>query len=125
MKLIGFIKEHGEFKFSKSLDNYIDLDIPTPERVEVINYLQKGTLCVALMGVAEHQEEIMGYIGVDTDGEWLWPQYLIGYLKKYPNFKIESDFIKHILKSKGKQIILSDEENILLERKFYKEAGFK
>jgi hypothetical protein len=51
----------------------------------------------ALNGIAEDDEENnMGFIAVDTDGEWFWPEYLYNYLEKYPNFKIEEEFVTHV-----------------------------
>ncbi len=127
MKPIGFIKEHSDYPFAKKLNPfYLLKKEEVSHRQEILKYLKKGILCVSLMGLAEDAEENnMGFIAVDTDGEWCWPEYLYNYLEKYPNFKIEEDFIKHVLKNKEKEIELSEEELLKIEKEFLKIAGFK
>jgi hypothetical protein len=34
-----------------------------------------------------------------TDGNFVWPAYFSYYLRKYPNYKIDSDFLKHLEKN--------------------------
>lgn len=127
MKFIGFIKEHDEYFFAKDLQKYYLADTEENKyRNEVLEYLKKGVLCAAIMGIAEDiDEERMGYVAVDTDGEWYWPEYLTNYLKKYQNFKIDEDFVKHVLKNKDKKVELSEEEVSELENEFFKIAWDK
>lgn len=126
MKFIGFVTEHGDDPFAKKLDFYLSEKKFTPQRDIIIAYLKNGKLCVPFMGIAQDEDENdIGYIAVDTDGEWLWPEYLINYLEKYPNFKIEEEFVEHVLKNKDKEIKVTEEEISKLEKEFYKIAGFK
>lgn len=127
MKFIGFIKKHGDDFFAKDLQKYYLAGTEeNMHRNEVLEYLKKGVLCAAIMGIAEdNDEERMGYVGVDTDGEWYWPEYLINYLKKYQNFKLNEDFVEHVLKNKDKKIELSEEEVSELENEFFKIAWDK
>ena len=60
------------------------------------------------------------YYACYTDGIWLWPQYIIEYIKKYPNIKLDEDFVKHVLRNKEKKIDLSEEECSKIEKEYYK-----
>jgi hypothetical protein len=127
MKFIGFIKEQDEYSFGKSLKkDYLYSQKETEHRNEILDYLKRGKLCLALMGLAEDDDEKrMGTISVYTDGEWFWPDYLNGYLKNFKNFKIDEDFTKHVLKNKEKEVELTEEELLKLEKEFSRIAGFK
>lgn len=126
MKFVGFIKDHGNDPFAHKRSFYFTEAEENPNKDTVLEYLKKGELCVAFMGGAEDiDEEMIGLISVYTDGEWLWPKYFINYLEKYPNFKIEEEFVQHVLKNKDKGIKVTEEESLKLEKEFYKIAGFK
>lgn len=126
MKFVGFIKDHGNDPFAHSRSFYFTQNEVNPNKDVVLAYLKQGALCVALLGGAEDiDEEMIGFIAVYTDGEWLWPEYFINYIEKYPNFKIEEEFVQHVLKNKDKGIKVTEEESLKLEKEFYKIAGFK
>lgn len=126
MEFIGFIKKHDNYIFAKDLQKYYlsgtEEDI---HRNEVIEYLKKGILCGAIMCIAEDADGDMGSVSAYTDGEWYWPEYLVNYLKKYQNFKLDKIFVKHVLKNKDKKIELSEEEVSELENEFFKIAWDK
>lgn len=83
-------------------------------------------LCVPFMGIAQDEDDNdIGYIAVDTDGEWLWPEYFVNYLEKYPNFKVEDNFVQYVLQHKDREIVVSEEEISKLEKEFCRIAGFK
>jgi len=127
MEFIGFIKKHDDYFFARDLQKYYLAG--TEENIhrnEVIEYLKKGILCGAIMCIAEDtDDERMGSVSAYTDGEWYWPEYLVNYLKKYQNFKIDEDFVKHVLKNKDKKIELNEEEVSELENEFFKIAWDK
>jgi len=126
MKFIGFISEHGNYSFAKERSFYFDRKEVDANVELVLAYLKRGELCVPLMGGAEDvDEEMIGLIAVYTDGEWLWPEYFADYINKYPNFKIEDEFVQHVLTKKNKEIKVTEEENLRLEKEFYRIAGFK
>jgi hypothetical protein len=127
MKFIGFIKEHDNDSFAKELRNfYLAENIGTSHRQEIIEYLKKGVMCVAFMGLVEDEdEELMGKISIYTDGVWYWPEYFLNYLTKYPNFKVEDGFVQHVIANKNKRIELSENKLLELEEQFYKLAGLE
>lgn len=54
MKYFGFIKEHDDYKYSVKIKDLIkEKNTQSPYREEVIEYLEKGNLCVAWMGGVE------------------------------------------------------------------------
>jgi hypothetical protein len=127
MKFVGFIKEFGTESFAKDLEEYyLNIDVENTYRQDIIQYIENGVMCVPFMGLVEDaDEELMGHLAVATDGEWFWPEYFVNYLKKYPNFKVEEEFVQHVLNNRGKKIEISEEQNLRLEKEFYKIAGFK
>ncbi|SMP30273.1 hypothetical protein SAMN06264346_112110 [Chryseobacterium profundimaris] len=124
MKFIGFINKHDDYFFAKDLQKYYLADNEeNTQRNEVIEYLKKGVLCGAIMSIAEDTDnERMGSVSAYTDGEWYWPEYFVNYLKKYKNFKIDNDFVIHVLKNKDKEVELTEEEVSELENIFFKIA---
>lgn len=138
MKYFGFIKEHGNDKHSVSIKELInDVNTESPYRLEVINYLKLGELCVAWMGCVENvldpafdtdeydDDDFIAYAAIDTDGKWYWPEYIVAYLEKYPTMKIDSEFVNYVLKNKDIPIKLSEEELLKLEKQFTGEGDFK
>lgn len=63
----------------------------------------------------ENEEELVTTMGYFTDGEWVWPSYFSYYLKKYPNFPIDQDFINY-LSDKNFEFKVSNELPNLLEQ---------
>ncbi|WP_038007735.1 hypothetical protein [Terrimonas ferruginea] len=126
MKFVGFIAEHAKDPFAQKRSYYFKEKDINPNKDDVLAYLKRGELCVPLMGGAEDvDEEMIGLISIYTDGEWLWPKYFINYLEKYPNFKIEEEFVQHVLKNRAKEVTVTEEEVSKLEKEFYRIAGFK
>ena len=137
MKYFGFIKEHDDEKYADSIKRMImEENTENTYREDVLKYLKKGKLCVPFMGCVEDannpkfntddydDDDFIAYRAVLTDGEWLWPEYIVSYLEKYPTIKINQDFINHVLKNKDKEITLSQEEIMKIENDYYKFIGF-
>jgi hypothetical protein len=135
MKYFGFIKEHDNYEYSINIQDLIkEKNTENPHRKEVIEYLEKGKLCVAWMGCVEdamnprfndedyEDNDFMGYAAVDTDGEWYWPEYVVNYLKKYPTINIDENFVNYVIKNKNNEIQLSEEEVSSLEKKYLEKA---
>jgi hypothetical protein len=133
MKYFGFIKEHDNYDFATSIkDLIVDGNIENPHRAEVLKYLKNGKLCADHMGFVEDamnprfkdddydDNDIMGYIAVDTDGKWYWPEYIVNYLEKYPTIKINDDFVDYVIRNKDKTIKLSEDEISKLANEYYK-----
>ena len=86
MKYIGFIKEYDKISEALSLDIYINSygDNYDIDRKKLIDYLKNGEVVLSWMGVFTDFEN-NNYISPHmyyTDGKWIWPSYLIYYLKK-------------------------------------------
>ncbi|MBL7730353.1 MAG: hypothetical protein JNM88_04180 [Chitinophagaceae bacterium] len=126
MKYTGFISEIDDYAFAKSLKGYyLGTSLVNANRESIITYLKSGTLCVPFMGVAEDEDEtVMGKISVLTDGEWFWPDYLASFIKKYPNFRIDPEFERHVLKNQGRKIQVEETAIAALEKEFLTKARF-
>ncbi|MGU3374355.1 hypothetical protein [Chryseobacterium sp. M5A1_1a] len=131
MKYFGFISEHDDYPISKSIHKLIvDGNYTNPHRVNVLKYLQKGIMAIPLMGCIENakdplfgtdnydDENFVAYNAIYTDGVWLWPQYIIEYIKKYPNVKLDPEFVKHVISNK-KNIHITEEESLKIEKNFF------
>lgn len=131
MKYFGFIKEHDDYDISKNIDELIPNNSVVDNNIDyVLEYLQKGIMAVPLMGCVENakdplfgtdnynDENFIAYNMIYTDGTWLWPQYIIEYIKKYPNIKLTQEFVKHVLNNK-KEFNISEEECLKIENNFF------
>ncbi len=131
MKYFGFIKEHDNEDYSISIKDLInENNTENPYRLEVLEYLKKGELCVAWMGCVENandsnfqtdeyvDDDFIAFVAIDTDGKWYWPEYIITYLEKYPTIKIDGEFVNYVLKNIDKEIKLSEEEISKLEKEY-------
>ena len=132
MKYFGFVKEHDDYPISKSIhDLIVDGNSINNNKDDVLKYLQKGVMAVNLMGCCENAKDplfgtdnydddsFIAYYACYTDGKWLWPQYIIEYMKKYPHIKIDPDFINHVISNKNNEIKISEEECSKIEKKYY------
>ncbi|MBG6148964.1 hypothetical protein IWQ47_001733 [Aquimarina sp. EL_43] len=99
MKLIGFIKEHNDVKGAVS---FADINKDALENnkplFEVIDYLNKGTLVFSWMGYSEDLDngELITPDSYHTDGVFVWPAYFPYYLNKYPEYKVNEEFLVHL-----------------------------
>lgn len=131
MKYLGFIKEHDDYPIAESIHELIMDDYPiSPHKDDVLEYLQKGIMVVPLMGCVdgdaksplfgtEIDDSFIAYHACYTDGTWLWPQYIIEYIKRYPNIQLDSEFIEHILENKDHTIAISEQESTEIEKEYY------
>ena len=124
MKTIGFIKPFYEEDFSKEIEEYLKEEINS-DREMLIEYMQKGKLCVALMGCVEdpldekYDDNFIAYMASYTDGVYLWPQYVIEFMKKYPNFHLDQEFVDYVKENKDKPIDPSKEVVERIEREYF------
>lgn len=119
MKYVGFIKEHDDYGCAMPLAYYTSESRFLFPKEQTIDYLKEGILCLAVMEIVSDLDGVrMGSSSVLTDGKWCWPDYLKGYISKYPTFSLPEEFIKDSLQS-GK-ISLSDEELLEIEKEFLK-----
>ena len=99
MILVGFIKEHNPIPEAVALDELINNPLEIDKDIKkIITYLSGGELVLGLMGYfvdfkTNQKIDPMGYY---TDGIWVWPSYIVYYLKKYPYMSIDLDFISHV-----------------------------
>lgn len=100
MKYIGFIKEHDE-KMSEAI-HFNEIINSADEQADsikkIVNYLDKGVLLFGWMGFVYdlENEKPIKPDSYYTDGEWIWPVYFPYYLKKYPKFPVNKDFIDYL-----------------------------
>lgn len=131
MQYFGFIKEHDDYPISESIHQLIMDDNPiSTHKDDVLEYLQKGVLAVSLMGCIdgdaknplpeeETDDSFIAYYACYTDGTWLWPQYIIEYIKRYPYLQLNPEFITHVIENKDNAINISEEECADIEREYY------
>lgn len=112
MRYIGFIKEYDNIPESFSLNSYRKQNDNNKEIESIISYLKNGNIALSWMGVfidVENKNFIAPQIYY-TDGEWIWPAYLIYYLERDKFFNLGKEFIDS-LKSKKyiSQVVLKEE----------------
>lgn len=99
LKRVGFFKElpHGDphaVSLSESI-NQLNGDLVK----SATDYLDTGTLFIASPGLARdflsENKEIIGTLGILTDGVWAWPADLSYYVNKY-KVGLPTDFLAHI-----------------------------
>jgi len=68
-------------------------------RTKVLAYLRKGTLVLGRMGFIpdDKTKEFMANDSYYTDSEWVWSEYLIYYVEKLPTFKLDEEFVGHLV----------------------------
>jgi len=123
IKFIGFIEKHNSKVYeSRKLSDLIGEKKKPKKRIEIITYLEKGEIVISWMGYFEDNEtgDILSPDCYYTDGNYIWPSYLIYYLKKYPNFKLEKQFIDYLEKSNFLFPSVSKNKIKLLESNFSK-----
>ena len=119
LKFLGFIKEYNPIEGAISFDESLGND--TLEQItlfQVIEYLNKSVVILAWMGyfIDIQTKELIAPDCYYSDGIWVWPSYLPYYLKKYPNFKIDPNFLAY-LTSKGYS--LNNREDIECKRSLF------
>lgn len=115
MKTIGIIKEYDEgFKDSKPLATYLGNKTMSEELLSsIINYLNDGKAFEGIMsGLTDldDDEKVIGSCEYFTDGKWIWVTYLPYYLKKYPNFQLDEEFIADLKERNFKMPEVSKEQ---------------
>lgn len=98
MKTIGFLKMYDSiFDKADDLKSMISIPRAYAKREEIIKYLESGYYFTdSPVMLQDDEDEPMFGLGYQTDGEWIWPNYFAYYLQKYPNYEIDTDFIKHL-----------------------------
>jgi hypothetical protein len=108
MILVGFIKEYDPIAEAVALDELINNPLEIDKDIKkIITYLSGGELVLGLMGYfvdfkTNQKIDPMGYY---TDGIWVWPSYIVYYLKKYPHMSLDLAFISHVKSNNFKMSI--------------------
>lgn len=100
MKYLGFIKEYNNIPESNYLNIYRDIqnNYDSEFKRKIINYLKNGNIALSWMGVFIDIED-NSFIAPQiyyTDGEWIWPSYLIYYLEKDSEFGLTESFVNYL-----------------------------
>lgn len=124
IKTVGFIKQVDEYNFAKDIAEMLIESKENLDRQLLINYMEAGKLCVAWMSAVEdildpNDENFVGYGAVYTDGQWVWPQYIVEYLKKHPNIHLNVEFTEYVKNNLNKEITLSNAEIKKIEQAYY------
>ncbi|WP_299332898.1 hypothetical protein [uncultured Psychroserpens sp.] len=129
MKTIGFIKPHDKHNEAKYLSEYLEDGYENNDKEAILNYLNKGVLCIDWMEwLFEDESDDAVSIGpntCNTDGIWIWPNYLEYYLNKYPNFKLDQEFIDYVNENQDKSVDVSNEENIKIQEAYQRLTNSK
>lgn len=101
----------------KFLTNYCS------DRSKIIDYLEKGSVIIALM---EYFEDLDNSSPVEplcyfTDGTWIWPSYYIYILKKHDDFRIDKGFYEYVASIKFIIKILDKKTLQNIENEFSKQ----
>lgn len=119
MRYIGFIKEYDNIPESFSLNSYRKQK-DDDEIENIVNYLKSGNIALSWMGVfidIENKNFIAPQIYY-TDGEWIWPAYLIYYLERDKSFNLEKEFIDSLKRKRYIPQVVSKEELSEIENTF-------
>ncbi|UCA61229.1 hypothetical protein KB553_06780 [Chryseobacterium rhizoplanae] len=120
MRYIGFIKEYNNIPESFSLNSYRNQNGDNNEIENIINYLKNGNIALSWMGVfidVENKNFIAPQIYY-TDGEWIWPSYLVYYLEREKSFDLGKEFIDSLKRKKYIPKIILKEELSEIENTF-------
>ncbi len=114
MKLVGFIKEHNSIKEAKEYSVIRGSHSTNQEIVaNTIAYLNNGMLLLAWMGYFIDLEDgnLISPDSYYTDGIYIWPAYFPYYLKKYPCYPVDDDFLTHLLKNNFQMDLIENNTN--------------
>ena len=83
---IGF--QDDEMRKYLSLSHGCSGELRYEKRESVLRYLKNGFMVIAIPRVIydifERPKVTIGRASIYTDGEWIWPDYFVGYYRKYP-----------------------------------------
>ena len=98
MKTVGFLTLYDKtYKGSEDLKTMISAPRAYSNLDKIINYLESGHYFADPLVFLDDDEGLpLPDIGYQTDGEWIWPNYFPYYLKKYPNYEIDKEFIEYL-----------------------------
>ncbi|MBS1506506.1 MAG: hypothetical protein JSS79_07670 [Bacteroidetes bacterium] len=97
MKKIGFLTEKMEVVIvTKNIDTTTTTH--SPELItKICEYLSAGKEVISYMHISiDENSNAIGPYCIMTDGVWIWPSYFSYFLKRYPDLKVESEFIDFI-----------------------------
>lgn len=125
MKKAGFIKKFNQENFSKEFKSFFkENELDEKDRNILIKFMENGLMCVPFMGCVEDpldedDENFIAYMAVYTDGIYYWPQYALEFVKKYPKFQLDNDFLLHAKRNYIKKPTITEKILEKLEEKFY------
>jgi hypothetical protein len=99
LKQVGFFKElpHGDPHAASLNESKNQLKDDLVKNIS--DYLESGILFIASPGVAKdvlsENKEIIGTLGILTDGVWAWPADLSYYVGKY-RVGLPMDFVEYM-----------------------------
>lgn len=99
MYAVGFLKEHdSNVTCSRDLDELLsNTDAQNIPLAKVIAYLKQGLPLIKFMGdFYDTDGSSICRCMYLTDGEWIWPNYYVHYLRKYPNMMVPELFLQHV-----------------------------
>jgi hypothetical protein len=101
MKFIGILNQHesGLNKIGRSLSEFSISEVQNVDNInEIIAYLEKGTILAAFLHLVNdsNNEPICPMI-IYTHGKWLYPSYLVHYLKRGYLSLLSDEFISDML----------------------------
>jgi hypothetical protein len=95
---VGILNEHenGLIKVGKPLNSYPKSNSETLDNLEnIVNYLENGVLLIAFLHwVTDVENNPIAPMIIYTDGKWLWPSYLVHYLKEGYHSLLPDEFIE-------------------------------
>ena len=101
IQFTGFISEyHPNIANAMPYKNYFKgRCIEEKYRDKVLDYTKNGILFCPSMRAIEDllSNKSVGSGSFYTDGKWIWPEYMIYYLKNNPNYHVEDVFIKDLV----------------------------
>jgi hypothetical protein len=91
---------------------------PSVDEADIVRYLSAATL-LAISGVVpddyfDAASTAAEYLGIATDGTWIWPTDLAYYVSRY-HVRVPEDFVRHMYEMAWEPPRLDSDELRLLE----------
>jgi hypothetical protein len=113
MKFIGILNQHesGLIKIGRSLGEFSISETNEIDNInDIIIYLESGTILVAFLHWVNDSDNMpLCPMIIYTDGKWLYPSYLVHYLKRGYHSLLTNEFIDDIRLNKFIPPVLSKE----------------
>lgn len=113
MNVYGFLNEQMPNNICSKPGNDLLFDVSNDEiqlSEEILAYLEGGSPVISYtLALFDEEKNYIGPYHILTDGSWIWPSYIVYYLRKYKIVNFPKKFIDHIEQNGYRHIPLNKE----------------